>query len=247
MKSMTSQRDFMDVRLSWPHGGNAELHVGDTPGRFWVLFDGYYYWPQGSSFPFSGCHTSLDNWQAPEPAFRVLFPEMSRPGGRGNPWNRSGGDRKKRVENGWTDGPSRSPAVPDAMSAQNKFQEAHLKMQKSVQKYMRQEYESSSEEEELESDNILGTKRRPLLMFTFHSFYAPFPASVLKNYNSFGGKSEDLGRTQNVLENSFRSGSAVCLICIALIKRTDSVSFSLFFYYYYFLKMWNPSWLKFNK
>ncbi|XP_014247363.1 NF-X1-type zinc finger protein NFXL1-like [Cimex lectularius] len=128
---------------------------------------------------------------------------MSRPGGRGNPWNRSGGDRKKRVENGWTDGPSRSPAVPDAMSAQNKFQEAHLKMQKSVQKYMRQEYESSSEEEELESDNIL--------------------ASVLKNYNSFGGKSEDLGRTQNVLENSFRSGSAVCLICIALIKRTDSI------------------------
>ena len=49
------------------------------------------------------------------------------------------------------------------------------------------------------------------------------PGSILKNYSQFGGKSEDLGRTQNYLENAFHSGAAVCLICIGSVKRTESV------------------------
>lgn len=48
--------------------------------------------------------------------------------------------------------------------------------------------------------------------------------SVLKSYASLGGTSEDLGRTQNFLEDAFQSGAAICLICIATVKRNDAVS-----------------------
>lgn len=47
--------------------------------------------------------------------------------------------------------------------------------------------------------------------------------SVIKSYSLLGGKSEDLGRTQNFLEDVFQSNAATCLICIATVKRTDSV------------------------
>ncbi|XP_046688543.1 NF-X1-type zinc finger protein NFXL1-like [Homalodisca vitripennis] len=76
-------------------------------------------------------------------------------------------------------------------------------MKEAAAKHKLTGYESSSEEEELESENILG--------------------SVLKSYASLGGTNEDLGRTQNFLEDAFQSGAAICLVCIATVKRNDHV------------------------
>lgn len=61
-------------------------------------------------------------------------------------------------------------------------------------------YESSSDEEELATDELL--------------------ASVLTGY---GGDPSALNRTQQCLETMFQSGAATCLICIATIRRVDHV------------------------
>lgn len=61
-------------------------------------------------------------------------------------------------------------------------------------------YESSSDEE-IESDALLD--------------------SVFKSYS---GDKNQLKKTQEFLENVFQSGSAICLICIATVKRSDYVS-----------------------
>lgn len=57
-----------------------------------------------------------------------------------------------------------------------------------------------------------------------------FLGSLLKNYTLLGGTNDDLGRTQNFLENAFQSGAAVCLICIGSVKRVESVNISFFLY-----------------
>nr|CAD7597142.1 unnamed protein product [Timema genevievae] len=118
----------------------------------------------------------------------------SRGRGRGsNPWNRGGRQNITSKKD-----------VPKAnLTAKLRFEEAQARLQASVQKHIKPDYESSSEEDELESDNILG--------------------SVLKSYSQLGGKSEDLGRTQRFLEDAFQSGAATCLICIASVKRNDAI------------------------
>ncbi|XP_073975324.1 NF-X1-type zinc finger protein NFXL1 [Rhodnius prolixus] len=83
------------------------------------------------------------------------------------------------------------------------FRETQKKLQNSILKHLENEYESSSDEEELEAENIMG--------------------SLLKNYTLLGGTNDDLGRTQNFLENAFQSGAAVCLICIGSVKRVESI------------------------
>lgn len=84
-----------------------------------------------------------------------------------------------------------------------KFKEAQMKLQLLVQKHLEDKSISSDEEEELETNSILG--------------------SVIKNYSQYGGKNEDLERTQNFLENVFHSGAAACLICIETVKRNDPI------------------------
>ena len=74
--------------------------------------------------------------------------EDSRGRGRGNPWNRGRGRGQNQNYSG------RKKPGPDK-SSETKFQEAHARHQASLQKHIKQDYESSSEEEELESDNIL--------------------------------------------------------------------------------------------
>ncbi|XP_008191258.2 NF-X1-type zinc finger protein NFXL1 [Tribolium castaneum] len=86
--------------------------------------------------------------------------------------------------------------------AELKFKEAHGKLQAAVQKYV-QDYESSSSEDELESDNIIG--------------------EIIKNYTKTGAKDEYLGRTKTFLQDSFLSGTVTCLICISRIKRDSSI------------------------
>ncbi|KAJ3662166.1 hypothetical protein Zmor_006522 [Zophobas morio] len=86
--------------------------------------------------------------------------------------------------------------------AEQKFKEAQGKLQAAIRKHV-QDYESSSEEEELESENIID--------------------GIVKNYTSTGGKNESLGRTKAFLKDSFLSGTATCLICISRIKRDAEV------------------------
>nr|CAD7403377.1 unnamed protein product [Timema cristinae] len=120
--------------------------------------------------------------------------DSSRGRGRGsNPWNRGG---RQNIA-------SKKDVPKVNVTAKLRFEEAQARLQASVQKHIKPDYESSSEEDELESDNILG--------------------SVLKSYSQLGGKSEDLGRTQRFLEDAFQSGAATCLICIASVKRNEAV------------------------
>ncbi|XP_049812218.1 NF-X1-type zinc finger protein NFXL1 [Schistocerca nitens] len=128
----------------------------------------------------------------------------SRRGGRGNPWNRGGGRgsnaRGRKTENK----NQNTRSVPLQMpTAEERFKEAQLKQQASLQKHLSTGYESSSEEDDLENDNIL--------------------ESVLKSYSQLGGRSDELGRTQRFLEEVFQSGAATCLICIASVKRNDAI------------------------
>jgi hypothetical protein len=83
--------------------------------------------------------------------------------GRGsNPWNRGGGKGGHNQNHGTKKKPS-----PEFM-AQAKFQEAQARLQASVQKHVKQEYDSSSEEEELESENILGERLFCFVGFLIH-------------------------------------------------------------------------------
>lgn len=86
--------------------------------------------------------------------------------------------------------------------AKAKFKEAQLEHLQAAKKHI-QNYESSSEEEDLESDALL--------------------ESVFKGYD---GDRSQLRKTQEFLEHVFQSGAATCLICIATVKRTDYVSCS---------------------
>ncbi|XP_077301482.1 NF-X1-type zinc finger protein NFXL1 [Arctopsyche grandis] len=81
-----------------------------------------------------------------------------------------------------------------------KFKEASANMQASIQKHV-SNYESSSEEEDLEEAQILD--------------------SVTGNYIGQGNMS--LGKTREFLEQSFQSGAAICLVCIASVKRVQPI------------------------
>ncbi|KAL1117247.1 hypothetical protein AAG570_004573 [Ranatra chinensis] len=143
---------------------------------------------------------------------------MSNPPSGTNPWNirRGGGGGRGsgvagkegtgRVNAGKNRTKQKEVPKSDEKSgnANQKFKEAQQRLQESVKKHLdNAEFDSSSEEEDLETDDILG--------------------SVLRSYAQVGGKSEDLGRTQNFLENTFHSGAAICLICIGTVKRTEAI------------------------
>lgn len=112
-----------------------------------------------------------------------------------NPWhvkeNKSQNNQPKETKN----------AVSKQNSSKAKFKEAQQEHLQAAKKHI-ENYESSSEEEDLDSDTLLKT--------------------VFKGY---GGDKEQLRKTQEFLENIFQSGAATCLICIATVKRTDYVSF----------------------
>lgn len=85
--------------------------------------------------------------------------------------------------------------------AKAKFKEAQQEHLQAARQHI-QNYESSSDEEDLESDALL--------------------ESVFKGYD---GDRSQLRKTQEFLEHVFQSGAATCLICIATVKRTDYVSY----------------------
>ncbi|XP_031617999.1 NF-X1-type zinc finger protein NFXL1 isoform X1 [Contarinia nasturtii] len=84
-------------------------------------------------------------------------------------------------------------------ASKNKFKEAQMEHIQAAKKHF-QNYETSSDEEDLESDALL--------------------ESVFKGYD---GDRSQLRKTQEFLEHVFQSGAATCLICIATVKRTDFI------------------------
>lgn len=68
-------------------------------------------------------------------------------------------NNRKKTSNPWTQSVAKKKPVPKRQnaptSAEVRFKEAHGKLQAAVQKHIK-DYESSSEEEELESENIIG-------------------------------------------------------------------------------------------
>jgi len=73
--------------------------------------------------------------------------------GRGtNPWSRV------EVRSGQKQNYDTKKKPSSEVEAQNRFQEAQARLQASVQKHIKQDYDSSSEEEDLESDSILGKR-----------------------------------------------------------------------------------------
>lgn len=78
--------------------------------------------------------------------------------GHANPWN-------TRSEQNFNQKSRPSgPTEANIKSAQNKFQEACNRLRASVQRHTNQNYESSSEEEELESKNIFGKQTVSFLL-----------------------------------------------------------------------------------
>lgn len=111
-----------------------------------------------------------------------------------NPWHTK--ETKAKPSNA----SNASNETKNAKNAANKFKEAQQAHMERAKKVI-ENYELSSDEEEIESDALL--------------------ESVFKGYD--GDKSQ-LHKTQEFLENVFQSGAATCLICIATVKRSDYVS-----------------------
>ncbi|CAG9761630.1 unnamed protein product [Ceutorhynchus assimilis] len=88
-------------------------------------------------------------------------------------------------------------------SGESKFKEAQVKLQSAVQKHIK-DYESSSEEEDLDSAGTLLD-------------------SILKQYNDTGGTNDQTIKTQSFIQESFLSGANTCLICISRVKRDDKI------------------------
>jgi hypothetical protein len=83
--------------------------------------------------------------------------------GRGsNPWNRG------RRRGGHNQNHDNKEKPSPELVAHTKFQEAQARLQASVKKHIKQEYDSSSEEEELESESILGERLLCFVGFLMH-------------------------------------------------------------------------------
>ncbi|XP_050511644.1 NF-X1-type zinc finger protein NFXL1 [Diabrotica virgifera virgifera] len=108
-----------------------------------------------------------------------------------NPWNQNVQNQPKKNKN-------KNLPTPGEV----KFKEAQAKLQASVKKHVK-EYESSSDEEELESATLID--------------------SILKNYRTGNGEEESIEKTQTFLQETFLSGAATCLICISRVRKEDQI------------------------
>ncbi|KAH1004003.1 hypothetical protein HUJ04_003825 [Dendroctonus ponderosae] len=114
-----------------------------------------------------------------------------------NPWAKTNAPKGKNPQQ---KGNNLGP--PLGTSGEVKFKEAQAILHNSVQKHVN-DYESSSDEDDLDSVQLLGT--------------------VLKQYNDTGGTTDQTIKTQNFIQESFLSGANTCLICISRVKRDDKI------------------------
>lgn len=111
-----------------------------------------------------------------------------------NPWNKNLQLQKRHKNNNIA---KECPSPSDL-----KFKEAQLKIQASVKKHL-EEYESSSDEEHIDSSDFI--------------------ENIFKNYEVCLDESEKVTTTQGFIERSFQLGALTCLICISKIKKDDEV------------------------
>lgn len=111
-----------------------------------------------------------------------------------NPWNKNSHQKTKKQP------VSTGPSL--GSTGELKFKAAQQKFHDSVKKHIK-EYESSSEEEDLDSSNVI--------------------EGILKEYSQTGGTDDQVIRTRTFIEESFRSGANTCLICISRVKRDDHI------------------------
>lgn len=107
--------------------------------------------------------------------------------------------KKSNSNNNHNNGNGQAKVTTVGQPNLHKFKEAQKAHAAAAQKHF-DNYESSSEEE-LENSSLLD--------------------SVFKGY---GGDKHQLEKTEKFLEHVFQSGAAICLICIATVKRTEYVS-----------------------
>lgn len=69
---------------------------------------------------------------------------------KSNPWNKNNVSQKQRKN------ATNSTLGPNVNASEQKFKEAHTKLQNAVKKHIK-DYESSSEEEDIDSTNLIGT------------------------------------------------------------------------------------------
>nr|XP_023021206.1 NF-X1-type zinc finger protein NFXL1 [Leptinotarsa decemlineata] len=112
-----------------------------------------------------------------------------------NPWTKNV-QQKRNVK------ASKNSISKPLTSSELKFKEAQSKLQAAVKKHVK-EYESSSDEEELDSGNLIDT--------------------ILKSYKNTGGDYEFIGRTSSFIEETLLSAGTTCLICISRVRRDDEI------------------------
>lgn len=134
--------------------------------------------------------------------------QYSRGRGRGDPALNVWGTRAETYSKNTNVGrqQSASKQTPkDMPQSTRKFEEACAKIKASVDKHVAKLTEelgdSNSEEEETNNDNDI----------------------ISTVFNLYGKSSSELGKIEQVLKDSLRSGTSVCLICIASVKKNDFI------------------------
>lgn len=122
--------------------------------------------------------------------------------------------KKQNIPNAWKKVPEKAP------SSANKFRDAQKKLQASVQKHI-QDYESSSDEEVVESKTVIGNWNKPYWKLSFIHFFID---KITASYTTKGGTDDKLQRTVSYLKDNLTSGASTCLICISKVKRDDQVN-----------------------
>ncbi|KAF5270987.1 hypothetical protein FQR65_LT05337 [Abscondita terminalis] len=110
--------------------------------------------------------------------------------------------RNNKSSNAWFKNDTRFKSSSKPNNSEVKFKEVHRKFQEAVKKHTI-DYNSSSEEEELQINDII--------------------ESTFKSYAEIGGANDNLNRTNVFLTDTATSGVKICVICISSVKRTDNV------------------------
>lgn len=111
-----------------------------------------------------------------------------------NPWNKNAQQKRSNKT---------STVVKETSTPSDiKFKQAQSKLQAAVKKHL-EDYESSDEEEQLDSSNFID--------------------NIFKNYEVSLDETENVCKTQGFIEQVFQSGASSCLICISKIRKEDQI------------------------
>jgi len=136
-----------------------------------------------------------------------MLPNQGRGRGRSAPdeniWTKRAEDQKKNSSE-----PRNAPkvkAVKNETQPTRKFAEACAAIQANVNKHVSNIVDDSSEDSFSEDDESNDVE------------------IISTVFNLYGKSSAELKKTEQILKDSLRSGTSVCLICIASLKKTDAI------------------------